>query len=577
MRYVRNEYPRPQFRREKWENLNGEWEFAFDDKNEGDVKEYYNGKVTLPLKINVPFAYQSKASGIGELVHHETVWYKRSFVVDKTDKNTLLCFNGCDYETDVWVNGYHVIKHVGGYTSFKKDITPFLKKGENILVVKCVDPLGLTMPRGKQSRKFERHGCWYIPTTGIWQSVWLENFKGDYIDEYSLLSDIDRGVIYGDVRTMYNIADTLKIKASFGGETVAEESVALDEQRKDFTVDLKNKELRLWSPENPNLYSVDFALYKDSELLDLCHTRIGLKKISIENGKVCLNGSPYYQKLILDQGYWEETDLTPPSAQALYDDIVISKKMGFNGARKHQKIEDPYFNYYAEELGFLTWCEMPSAYGYSDAMARNVMREWSEIVLQQKSFTSIVFYVPFNESWGVDAIKQDKRIQNLATSAYYLTKALDQTRLVSTNDGWENLDNTDIVSVHDYAYDDSEFKKKYIDGDWNTLAPVGRAEFVDGAKYRGQPLLFTEFGGVAMSIDAKGENWGYGESSKSAEEFYPRIEKLVKGILKCPFQGYCYTQLTDLQQEVNGLLDYSHKPKFDVDKIHAIFALNKEE
>lgn len=572
MQYHRTEYPRPQFRRENWLSLNGEWEFTFDDDQNGETQGYPSGKVALDKKIIVPFAYQTPASGIDEKSHHEVVWYRRKFTCDGLNGNVLLCFNACDYEADVWVNGYYAIKHIGGYTSFKSDITKYLNTGENVVVVKCKDTLSADVPRGKQSPKFERFGCWYIPTTGIWQSVWLETFKKDCIDDYSLETDIDEGVIKGEVNVLHGVADTLKTTVFWGGEIVAETTVEIKDKRACYCIDLKGKQpIQLWSTNTPNLYYVDFSLLKNEEILDVCHSRFGMRKISIENGKICLNHEPVYQKLVLDQGYWQQTELTPPSAEALKQDILISMQMGFNGARKHQKIEDPYFFYYAEELGFLTWCEMPSGYRWGDELAVSVMREWLEIVRQNKNFTSVIFYAPLNESWGVDAIQKDVRIQNFATSLYYATKSLDPTRLISTNDGWENLNETDVISVHDYAYDDAEFESKYIKGDWNTAAPAGRKQFVSEASYHGQPLLFSEFGGVAMKIDANGSNWGYGVAAVNVEEFYKRIDTLVKGIKNCPFQGYCFTQLTDVQQEVNGLLDEEHTPKFSVEKLFEIF------
>lgn len=577
---TRQEYPRPQFRREKWQNLNGEWQFAFDDEKNGSLMGYPTGRIHLNKKINVPFTYQSEASGIGDAAQHDCVWYRRTFVTDDSLKNgnVLLCFNGCDYRADIWVNGYLAITHTGAYTAFKADITKYLTDGENTLVVRCEDPLSMTTPRGKQSYKpnGKRFACWYTPSTGIWQSVWLERFDEDCIDEYSLFADTDKKQIYGDVTVLYSVADTLKIKAEFGGKIIAEHIVSLRQNnpRTDYAVEVASPEenLRLWTPETPALYNVTFTLLRGEQVLDVCRARIGMRKISVnEQGQICLNDKPFYQRLILDQGYWAESDLTPPSAEALKQDIVLAKSMGFNGARKHQKTEDPYFNYYAEELGFVTWCEMPSAYDFCDKLVRNVAAEWAQIVSEAKNATSNICYVPFNESWGIGLMKTDKRMQAIATALYYIAKSMDQTRVVSTNDGWENLNETDVVSVHDYAYDDEEFDKKYIRADINSLAPAGRAQFVDGAKYHGQPILFTEFGGIAMRGDEKGENWGYGEGASGAEEFYTRVRNLVRGIKRCKFQGYCFTQLTDVQQEVNGILDYAHKPKFDAEILKAIF------
>lgn len=573
MKYQRSEYPRPQFRREQWESLNGEWEFAFDDEKQGELKGYPSGRVSLDKKINVPFVYQSAASGIGDETSHETVWYRRTFEVKTKPENLLLCFNGADYETNVWVNGHLTASHTGAYTAFKADIAKYLEEGENVVVVKCFDPVCAAIPRGKQSHRNggKRFECWYIPSTGIWQSVWLENFQKDCIDRYTLMSDADNGTLYGDVTLLYAVADTLKITVKKDGIKIAEQTISLEKKRTEYSVKLENVDL--WSPESPALYNVDFELQKDGKTLDLCHARTGVKKIEIVNGNVLLNGKPLYQRLVLDQGYWKDTDLTPPSAEAIKKDIEFAIKAGFNGARKHQKIEDPYFCYYAEELGFITWCEMPSAYEFCDLEVQSLVSEWSKIVAEAKNCTSNVCYAPLNESWGVGAIKSDKRMQHLAAALTFVTKAIDPSRPVSSNDGWENTNETDVVTIHDYAFDDSEFDKKYIRADLNLVAPVGRAQFADGAHYRGQPVLFSEFGGIAMQTDTSGENWGYGAGAKGAEEFYSRMRNLMKGIKRCPFQGYCFTQLSDVQQEVNGILDYAHNPKFDLSVLAEIFKI----
>lgn len=571
MNYCRNEYPRPQFRREEWQPLNGEWEFCFDDDCIGELKDIPSGKVVLDKKINVPFAYQTEASGINDVTHHEAVWYRRTFTVQNKEKNALLCFNASDYQTDVYINGKHATRHIGGFSPFSCDITKFLVEGENVIVVRCFDPLDNFNIRGKQSPTGRRYGCWYIPTTGIWQSVWIEYFNKDYIENYTLFTNLDEKCVYGAIKTQTGYANKAVLTVTRNNEVVNTIAIDINTKNGEFEIYFKHGILE-WSMEHPNLYHVDMELYHENELLDRAHTRFGFKKISVENGRICLNGKPLYQKLILDQGYWKESSITPPSADALKQDILISKQMGFNGARKHQKFEDPYFYYYAEELGFLVWCEMPSAYRYCETEVQNISREWLDILSVAKNFTSVITYVLLNESWGVDNISCDKKIQNLATSLYYLTRSIDDTRLISVNDGWENMTVGDFYSVHDYAYDDKEFQVKYIDEHWEDLVPACRKLLVPGQKFEQKPILFDEFGGVAMKASAQGEAWGYGEGATDNEEIYKRIECLVKGIHKVPsFQGYCYTQLTDCEQEVNGLLDACHHAKFDVAKLKELF------
>ncbi len=557
MKYERKEYPRPQFRRDIWQSLNGEWEFGFGDKQNYD------------RNINVPFSYQWQASGIGDTSVHNTVWYKRKFTVSEKNKRALLCFTASDYETDVWVNGNHVIKHIGGFTPFSADITEYLKEGENEIVVRCIDTLETAVPRGKQSWTGEQFSCFYYPNTGIWGSVWIEFFGVDCIENYSLQSDIDNRRVYGYIETLYGKADEAEITLTFKDKVIKKQRISLDGKRTRYSISLADNAFDfgelLWWVDKPNLINVDYVLYKDGNICDNAHARIGLRKISVENGKIYLNDRPLFQRLILDQGYWIE------SIEALKKDIEISKAMGFNGARKHQKLEDPYFYYYAEELGFLVWAEMPSAYTFCDREVKAITAEWQEIVNVAKNFTSVIAYVPLNESWGAREIKTNKSQQNFARSLYYLTKSLDDTRLVSTNDGFENIEESDILSIHDYEIKSAEeFPIKY-NGNYDGMHPQGWALFADGHSYKGQPVLLTEFGGIAFVNEANGETWGYGNGAKNADDLCERLEQLIKGIAKTEFQGYCYTQLTDVQLEVNGLLYADRTPKVAVDRLKKIF------
>ena len=575
----RKEYPRPQFRREGWQSLNGEWEFAFDDKNEGIKSGLWQGNKALPLKINVPFTYEYPASGVGDAAQHDVVWYRRSFALAEENKGrrALLCFNAADYQTDVWLNGAHVLTHTGGFAPFSADITDFLKKGENMIVVRCEDTLSDCVPRGKQSWTGSPFSCFYVPNTGIWQSVWLEFFGEDCIAEHLLLCDYDRTELYGELVTLYGLADEAEIAVTFDGKLIKRERLTLRGRHnryrfalpKDYTDDYS------WSPENPRLLYVDFALYTGGKQIDLAHTRIGMRKISVdEHGKICLNNRPYYQRLVLDQGYWQESGLTPPSAEALRKDIELAKAMGFNGARKHQKLEDPYYCYYAEELGFLTWCEMPSAYRFCAEETAAITQEWQEIVRAGRNCTSNVCYVPLNESWGVREIATDETQKAFARSLYYLTKSLDPTRLISTNDGFETVNPTDILGVHDYDSEKAEDFAKYANG-YDGMHPQGFALFAEGEQYAGEPVLLTEFGGRAMQSDAKGEAWGYSGAAQNEEAFLKQLGSIMQGVYSCNFQGYCYTQLTDVQQEVNGLLTAERKPKADIEKLKALFGGSK--
>ena len=580
MKFERRENPRPQFRRENWQSLNGEWEFAFDDKNDGVKSGLWQGKKALPLKIRVPFSYQYPASGVGDLAQHDVVWYRRTFAIaeENRGRRALLCFNAADYQTDVWLNGVHALTHTGGFAPFSADITDFLKEGENMLVVRCEDTLNDAVPRGKQSWTGSPFSCFYVPNTGIWQSVWLEFFGEDCIAEHSLFCDYDRTELYGELVTLYGPADEAEIAVAFDGKLIKRERLTLRGRHNKFRFALPRDytDDYSWSPENPRLLYVDFAIYKRGKQADLAHTRIGMRKISVdEYGKICLNNRPYYQRLVLDQGYWQESGLTPPSAEALRKDIELAKAMGFNGARKHQKLEDPYYSYYAEELGFLTWCEMPSAYRFSTEEVTAITKEWQEIVKAGRNSTSNVCYVPLNESWGAREIATDERQKAFARSLYYLTKTLDPTRLISTNDGFEIVNPTDIVGVHDYDAGKAEDFQKYAGEKYEGMHPQGFALYAEGEKYEGQPALLTEFGGRAFQADAQGEAWGYSGAAANEEEFLKQLGSIMQGVYSCNFQGYCYTQLCDVQQEVNGLLTAERKPKAGVQKLKKIFDENK--
>ena len=574
----RSEYPRPQFRRDCWQTLNGEWEFEFDDSGDGETRELYNGHTALAGRILVPFSYQYEASGIGDTAQHDTLWYRRAFRIEQENRGrrALLCFNASDYRTDVWLNGKHVTTHVGGFSPFHADITGLLEHGDNVIVVRCVDTMDETQPRGKQSWTGERFGCYYVANSGIWQSVWLEFFGEDCVSGYSLQPDLDNRAVCGYAETLRGLADELEIILTFRGKLLKKQRVSCDGRRTRFTLSLDDTAFSIndlmWWIDHPNLIDADFRLYREGTLCDEAHTRLGMRKISVDSGgKICLNNTPLYQRLVLDQGYWPESGLTPPSAEALKKDILLAKSMGFNGARKHQKLEDPYFYYYADELGYLTWCEMPSAYTFTEKEMQAVSNEWQEIISIARNFTSVIAYVPLNECWGAWGIQTDSAQQNFARSLYYLTKAVDGTRLVSTNDGFGNMEESDILSIHDYAIRRAEdFPVKYC-GDYDGMYPQSFRLFADGHRYQGQPVLFTEFGGIAFVADQKGESWGYGDGAKDAEELCARISQLVKGIAMVGFQGYCYTQLTDVQQEVNGLLRQDRTPKVDLSRLKAIF------
>lgn len=577
---MRPEYPRPQFVREEWLNLNGEWQFEFDDANAGDREQWHKGNRQFSQVIQVPFAFESKLSGIGIPDFHDVVWYQRSLLIPDSfkDKRVLLHFGAVDYEASVWVNGLLVAAHEGGHTPFHADISYALNPdGDNKLVVKAVDySRDVTLPRGKQYWKANSESIFYNRTTGIWQTVWMEAVSPVYLEKVKFTPDIDRKEIeirsfiqgYSNDSKMY-----LKTEISFQGEPIAEDTYLLTgpmESRKVRLPDFNDHGLgRWWSPERPNLYDVKFTLISGADNVDVVTSYFGMRKISIEEGKLCLNNRPYFMKLILDQGYDPNGNLTPPSDDSIKRDVEMTKAMGFNGARKHQKLEDPRYLYWCDRLGLLVWGEMANAYEYSEQYVRRFTKEWQEAMERDYNHPSIVVWVPINESWGVPNIQIDRLQQQHAMTMYHLTKSLDATRLVVSNDGWEMVA-TDLYNIHDYEWRREVLQERYESAESAVQArPANRNLSVGGYKYDGQPILITEFGGIGYK-KSEWEGWGY-SGAENDEDFIHRLRAVIEPLLTSEIvQGYCYTQLTDVEQEINGLLTYDRQPKVPLEVIKAI-------
>lgn len=578
---LRTEYPRPQFVRPDWQHLNGTWGFEFDDERVGDTGQWSSGQQAFSRQIQVPFTYQSKLSGIGETAFHDLVWYKRSFAIpaEWAGQRVILHFGAVDYQATVWVNGRQAAYHEGGHTPFQADITFALLDGENTVVVRAEDfSRDVTLPRGKQYWKEDSASIFYTRTTGIWQTVWLEPVAELHIKKLKLKPDIDRNEI--QIRTFLNQAQVgckaeVRIDIRFKDEYLATTSFSMDHAEEARTIglhDFNDHGLgRWWSPECPNLYDVTATLIVDGIQVDQAESYFGMRKIAVEAGKLMLNNRVYFMRLVLDQGYFPDGILTAPSDEALKQDIELAKQMGFNGARKHQKIEDPRFLYWADRLGFLVWGEMANAYAYSEEYVRKVTAEWQEAVERDYNHPSLVVWVPLNESWGVPNILIDKRQQRHAMAMYYLTKSLDDSRLVISNDGWEQM-TTDLVTIHDYEWRREDLTERYSTLE-RTLEgkPHRRELFVGGTAYAGQPVLVTEFGGIAYK-KSDWEGWGY-SGADNDEDFLAKLADVIEPLLQSPHvQGICYTQLTDVEQEINGLLTYDRALKVPLEKIRQIVA-----
>ncbi|GGH84415.1 beta-galactosidase/beta-glucuronidase [Pullulanibacillus pueri] len=573
-------HPTPQFTRGEWINLNGEWDFAFDDDNQGE-KENWFAKHSFDKKIQVPFTYETKASGIGEEKFHPYIWYRRSFEVPDhvQDQRTILHFNASDYITKVWVDGVFVGQHQGGYTRFSFDVSDVLQETEqHELVVKVEDSDSCAQPRGKQRWIAENFGCWYVQTTGIWQTVWLEFVNRAHLESVKITPDVDTSSVaieYLIEGVDANRGLTLKTDIQFKGQPVKSFIQNVDSSSSEIkikmTSDVEEWKLKLWHPHHPNLYDVTFTLYEGEKELDQVYSYFGMRKVSIENGKVLLNNSPIYQKLILDQGYWPDTHLTPPSEEALIEDIDRTLEMGFNGARKHQKIEDPCYLYWCDKKGLLVWSEVAATYEFSDEAIDNFTTEWMEIVRQNYNHPSIITWTPFNESWGVKQIFNQKKQQRFTESIYYLTKAIDDMRPVIVNDGWEHTI-SDILTLHDYEELGSALYKRYEDKEKIVTNSVphnkDKYAFAKGYEYKGQPIIISEYGGIAFD---EGRGWGYGHQVTTEEEFFKRYHEITQAIKDLDYvSGYCYTQITDVQQEINGLLTEDRKPKVDLKKVREV-------
>lgn len=579
--HERGSYPRPDFIRENWRDLNGIWKFAFDDCDTGYERGCHLGN-DMDREILVPFCYQSKKSGIGDKCHHKTVWYCRKVDITKEELRLKCLFHigACDYEADLWVNGSHAGKHIGGYTQCTFEIGKYLNAGENLIAIRVRDDLECDRARGKQYWKEKEERCWYTAVTGIWQNVWLEFTGETYLEQLRLTPDIDRRFLelelYFDEEGQKELEISIFYKGAIKKRVLTETNEKYTREGISLTEEDRIDELHYWSPDTPNLYEVMISLKKNGEKQDEVFSYFGMRKIHIANGYVFLNNHLFYQRLVLDQGYWEDTLLTPPSSEDLKRDVELTKKLGFNGARKHQKCEDPRYYYWADVLGLVVWGELPSGYLFNKSEVENQIREWGEFVNQTYNHPCVITWVPLNESWGVRNIIKDKRQQAFAKGLYYITKAYDDTRLISVNDGWEQVTETDIFGIHDYAENGEEIKRRYADFEEYLKTGIpNRQALSSGNQYRGQPVILTEYGGIAYK-EVQGEKWGYNEAAWSEEEFVGRIENLTRTIegLKI-FRGFCYTQLTDVMQEVNGLLTVNREPKIEWQEMEGMFAENK--
>ena len=566
--------------RDGWASLNGAWSFALDR----------DGTWTRPADvvwdsrpILVPFAPETAASGIHDLGFYSVCWYRRSFVAPALapGQRLILHFGAVDYEATVWIDSAIAVQHRGGYTPFEVDITSFLEAGRThtVTVRAHDDPHDLAKPRGKQDWQLEPHSIWYRRTTGIWQTVWVEIAPASRIALLRCESSLERWEV--DVEAELGgpalSGATLHVTLKAGETVLADDHYAVIGgtanraiRLSDPGIDDSRNEL-LWNPAHPRLLAVEAKLCDATEtVVDEVRTYTALRSVNVEGDRFLLNGRPYFLRLVLDQGYWPATGMTPPDDAAIRADVQLAKKMGFNGVRKHQKIEDPRYLYWADVLGLLVWEEMPSAYRFTRRSVERLTKEWINVLERDRSHPCIVAWVPINESWGVPNLPRSPTERDYVRGLYHLTKTLDPSRPVIGNDGWESVA-TDIIGIHDYDDDPNRIARRYHSDEelprlFRRERPGGRLLVLEGQK-ADHPIVLSEFGGIAVGTHR--DTWGYSRCV-TVDEFAVRYAQLLETVrslgLLC---GFCYTQFADTYQEANGLLYEDRTPKLPMEFISA--------
>lgn len=542
---ARPDYPRPHAVRKTWKSLNGLWEFAYDDDNSGRSKGWQSGHA-LPMQILVPWTFEASLSGIGKGSEiHERIWYRRMFEIPAAwkGKRTLLHFGAVDWETTVWVNGREVGTHKGGYTPFELDITAALKpSGSQEIVVGIYDPddpkKGAFQPKGKQ---LGSHSIWYTRTTGIWQTVWLEPVAEQHIQSFDVSAAAD-GTIKVGASISGRGQGSLAVEVSGHGRRV-NGTISSSDGLGNPSVLLKMDNPQLWTPESPTLYDLTLTLRTDGRMVDQIKSYCAFRTVGMADGRITINGKPYFLRGVLDQGFWPDGIYTPPTDEAIKNEVVSTKAFGLNLARKHVKVEDPRWYYYCDKLGLLVAQDMPSSHNLVPAGAKeNFVHEWGEAIQTLKNHPCIILWVPFNENWGDPKEFQDEVVE--------FTHKHDATRPVIDASGWTQRDKTDITDIHDYGND----LKKHC-----TANPP-------------RPRWIGEYGGVALPVQDHTwiTGWGY-QTVKTPDELVTKYKFLTDQINNgTGLSGFVYTQLTDVEQELNGLMTYDRLPKAPPEQFAAV-------
>ncbi|QJU55952.1 glycoside hydrolase family 2 [Herbiconiux sp. SALV-R1] len=587
-------YPRPQLVRASWCELSGAWDFAWDDE-----LRYEHDDVPFRQSIEVPFPPESPASGIGDTALHQAAWYRRTFgaaelreagAVPGAGGRVLLHFGAVDHDASVWVNGSLVATHSGGQTPFDADITSFVDDsmgagldGRVTVVVRAVDrPDDVSVLRGKQDWREEPHAIWYHRTTGIWQPVWLEWVPQVSVADIVWRADAATATVEAEIELSGTVgrAETVEVALRHDGDVIASTSVqSLGQQLVSVRLVIPRQlngqqyEELLWSPDRPTLIGATVTVRGASELhpLDAVSSYLGLRSVTVAAGALLLNDRPVTLRAVLAQNYWPATHLAA-TAGMLRREVELILELGFNAARVHQKAEDPRFLYWADRLGLMLWGETASAYAFDPRSVTALVSEWTAVLRRDQSHPSIVAWVPLNESWGVQHIAHDARQRAFSRAVTDLTRALDGTRPVISNDGWEHTD-SDIMTIHDYEADPAVLTRRYgdreeLDRMIGGFGPAGRRLVVGDRSHADRPIMLTEFGGVSLATGAAGD-WGY-SSARDTEAFEQQVTAILVAVGSAePLAGFCYTQLTDTGQETNGLLYADRSPKFPLDRIRA--------
>lgn len=587
----RAEHPQPQFKRDAWLNLNGTWTYEFDFGRSGKERKLYESK-GFKNEITVPFCPESKLSGVEYTDFIESMYYHRKLQIPAEWSNFnrfLLHFGAVDYIAEVYLNGQFVQRHVGGSSPFTVDISKFVAPGNDYdLTVAVTDELRtLTQGAGKQSTEFYSHGCVYTRVTGIWQTVYLEATNHIALEYCRIFPDFDNAQ-FAFIPKFYKDVQGAKFQVTVScpqGCTVAETTVTAFSG---MPVVLKLDNPHAWSPEDPFLYNVTFKVFDpQGQLTDTVNSYAGLRKVHIEGNRVFINNKPVYQRLVLDQGFYPTGIWTAPTAEDLENDIKLSMACGFNGARLHQKVFEPLFHYYADKLGYLTWAEYPS-WGMACTRDRrspladyhhaveNHVREWQKCVERDINHPSIIAWTPQNETYPVDG--ELTRYRDYITQLYDLTKSLDPTRPVNDSSGWMHV-KTDLYTTHNYRPDAQALIASFnAEGEGNVARNYPKEE----VPYAGQPFLCDEWGGFKyIPVDRRDSTqagWGYhGLVIETPEQLLAKISEQIDVFMNHPFcVGYCYTQLTDVEQEQNGVLCYDRTPKAPLAEFAKLFGRTRD-